>query len=84
MAAFGVVPSIKLANNDVLQQEKSLLDLTTTNPIGVLQRGAGTENGWTGWNFRCVFANMIHDSNTTVSDTWSGDNTLHFILEPES
>lgn len=84
MAAFGVVPSIKLADAGNLQQEKSLLDLTTTNPVGVLQRGGTTQNGWTGWNFRCVFANMIHDSNTTVSDTWSGDNTLHFILEPES
>ena len=84
MAAFGVVPSIKLADVDNLQQDTSLLDLTTTNPIGVLQRGGGNKNGWSAWNFRCVFANMIHDSNTTVSDDWIGDNTLHFILEPES
>lgn len=81
MVAFGVIPSINLADAGNLQQEKSLLDLTTTNPICVVQRGDRTQNGWTGWNFRCIFANLIHDSNTTVSDDWEGDNTLHFILE---
>ncbi len=83
MAALGVVRADLIEDIFKASQDpNNCINYTSKTPVCMLQVGGDT-NPWGGWATRLMFAQQVH-SGTITDDTiggWSGDNTLHFILE---
>lgn len=96
MAAFGV--RLSLGNTDAFKDYSwsATVEYPKSGmPIGFLQIGGNgdwspkTSNKWKVWSQRFVYPMIIHKAGTTPPPddddyNWENDNTLHFILEPES
>lgn len=87
MAAFGVTNSNNLSawGNvalSAMDPNGIVSDSTANTPIGIYQKNGVTDEKWAAWTPRFSFPMMVHNEGTEM--TWGKDNTLHFILEPES
>lgn len=52
-------------------------------PVGRYQIGGNGQYGWGNWSMRYSYPMLVHPKGTEVSTAWSGDKTLHIILEDE-
>lgn len=87
MAAFGVTNSDNLTAwddgaLDAMDPNGIVRGSEANTPIGIYQKNGATGEGWAAWTPRFSFPMMVHNEGTEI--TWGKDNTLHFILEPES